>query len=107
LISSNTVSAGEVLPLALRGIPNITLFGETTLGATGSFLMKTLPNGGQVAIANDVETDRNGVSYEKVGVPPDVRAVVFNPHRLVTGYREFVNSAARLAESKTAGRRSQ
>src|ERR1700720_4704093 len=44
LMSSNTVSGGEALPIVLRGLPNITLFGDTTLGATGSFLVKTLPN---------------------------------------------------------------
>lgn len=100
LISSNTVSAGEALPMVLRGLPNVTLFGDTTLGATGSFLIKMLPNGWRVGVANDVYTDRNGVWYEKRGLPPDVRAVVFDPARLVTGYREFVNSAVKLAQSK-------
>jgi Peptidase family S41/Tricorn protease C1 domain len=100
LMSSNTVSAGEALPMVLHGLPNVTLFGETTLGATGSFLILKLPNGGRVGVAHDVYTDRNGVWYEKRGIPPDVRAVTFDPTKLVTGYREFVSSAVKLVESK-------
>ena len=100
LVSSNTVSAGEHLPLVLAGLPNVILFGETTLGSTGSFTMFGLPNGDRVSVANDVFTDRNGVWHEKRGIPPDIQAVVFNPAKLVTGYRDFVNSAIKLAKSR-------
>jgi len=100
LISQNTVSAGEALPKALHGLPYVTMFGESTLGATGSILLVRLPNGGQVGVSYGVYTDRNGEWFEKRGFPPDVRAVVFDPQGPVTGYRDFVNAAVKLARSK-------
>jgi hypothetical protein len=99
LISGNTVSAGESLPLALRGLPNVTLFGERTLGAHSSFMMKTLPGGGVVGVPNEIVVDRTGVSFEARGIPPDVHAVVFDPDRPVSGFRSFVESAARYART--------
>jgi len=84
----------------LKGLPNVTVFGARTLGALSSILMKSLPNGARIGIANEVWQDRHGRSFEAVGIPPDVEATPFDPKKLVTGYLEFVRSAVNLASSK-------
>jgi hypothetical protein len=105
LISSNTVSAGESFPLILGGLPNVTLYGEKTLGAISSYMMMKLPNGWRVGVPNYVITDRKGKWYEGQGIPPDIRATVFNPKKLVSGYLDFVSSAVKLARIKIQGKR--
>jgi len=100
LISANTVSAGETLPLVLRGLPRVTIMGEPTLGAEGSFVTFGLPNGGEVGVSVEMLTTRDGTWFESRGIPPDVVARVFDPTRPVAGYSDFLLQAAHLAASK-------
>lgn len=102
LQSRNTVSAGETLSEVLIGVPRVRRIGTRTLGARSSILMKPLPNGGIVGISNEVSIASDGNSYEVVGVPPNQEIVVFDPQRIVTGYRGAVEAAVALARSLVA-----
>jgi carboxyl-terminal processing protease len=69
--SDMTVSAGEVLTLALRALPQVTHAGEATRGAFSDVLEKTLPNGWIVELSNEVYTDNQGIVWEGRGITPE------------------------------------
>jgi hypothetical protein len=96
LISGNTVSGGEVLPLALITEPNITLVGEPTAGALSDILMKSLPGGGTVGFSYQVVLAADGESYEMRGVPPDVEVQVFDPETPISSYGKAIESAIQV-----------
>jgi hypothetical protein len=97
LVSENTVSAAEMLALYLREYASVTLVGETTRGAFSTILFKRLPDGSSIGIANEQATGITGETIEARGIEPDVFTPVFSPDRLVSGYRDAVDLAIRLA----------
>ena len=72
LTSALTVSAGEVLALAMTALPNVTLLGERTQGILSDNLFHRLPNGWEVSLSNEVYMTRDGRCFEAEGVPPAV-----------------------------------
>ena len=70
LTSDMTVSAGEILTLALRALPQTTHVGEATRGAFSDVLEKELQNGWIVELSNEVYTDNKGNVWEGRGVTP-------------------------------------
>ena len=72
LDSATTVSAGEVFMLAMKDLPNVTIIGETTYGSLSDVLTKTLPNGWQLGLSNEVYIDAQYQEYEVTGVAPDM-----------------------------------
>jgi len=95
--SDMTVSAGEILTLALIALPQVTHVGEATRGAFSDVLEKELPNGWRLELSNEVYTDRNGIIWEGRGVAPDVRFSVFGGADPVATHR------AAIAEAKGVG----
>lgn len=75
--SDMTVSAGEILTLALRALPQVTHIGEPTRGAFSDVLEKELPNGWIIELSNEVYTDHRGIVWEGRGVTPDRPFPVF------------------------------
>jgi len=87
LINSRTTSSGEGLPLALKGMPNVTLVGRT--GTNGSFGMATspieiqMPEGYSVHLPDGRSLDANETiqgdsdSTGQGGIAPDLR-IPFN-----------------------------
>ncbi|MBZ4373905.1 S41 family peptidase [Corallococcus sp. AS-1-6] len=75
--SDITVSAGEVLTLALRALPNVVHVGTATRGAFSDMLVKPLPNGWTVHLSNEHYADARGQDYEARGLPPQRPLEVF------------------------------
>ncbi|MFP2898104.1 S41 family peptidase [Corallococcus sp. 4LFB] len=75
--SDVTVSAGEVLTLALRALPNVVQVGTATRGAFSDMLVKPLPNGWTVHLSNEHYTDMKGQDFEARGLPPQRPLDVF------------------------------
>ncbi|WAS95483.1 S41 family peptidase [Nannocystis punicea] len=77
--SAETVSAGEILTLALRALPNVRHAGQSTRGAFSTVLEKRLPNGWFVGLSNEHYTDPQGENWEGRGIPPQLPLAVFGP----------------------------
>jgi len=90
LTSDMTVSAGEVLTMSLRALPNATHAGEATRGAFSDVLYKYLPNGWEVTLSNEVYADHAGQEWEGKGIEPQLPIQVFDPANPFTGHADAV-----------------
>lgn len=72
LVNSRSISAAENVALAVRAVPRAIVVGETTAGVMADAAPLPLPNGWEVGVPVNVFRDANGVSWEGVGVPPDL-----------------------------------
>ncbi len=77
LVSGSTVSAGEVFLMMMKTLPQVTLMGETSNGSLSDALVKTLPNGWQLSLSNEVYIDAQYQSYEAKGMQPDIPMIPF------------------------------
>lgn len=77
LTSQVTVSAAEVLALSLRSQSHVMHVGEATRGALSDALSRSLPNGWQLTLSNEVYLDFEGRHWEAVGIPPEIERPVF------------------------------
>lgn len=73
LTSSYTVSAAETAILATLNFPNFKKIGSNTNGAFSDILNKSLPNGWNYWLSNEVYEGMNGKNYEVYGIPPDYK----------------------------------
>lgn len=71
-----TGSAAELLTLALREMPQVTVVGERTSGGLSDTLAFTLPNGWYLGLPNQTVRATSGEIYESIGIPPDEEAAV-------------------------------
>jgi carboxyl-terminal processing protease len=78
LTSDITVSAAEILTLAMRAAPNVVHAGGRTRGAFSDILEKPLPNGWVLTLSNEVYVDHEGQVWEGRGVPPEIELAVFS-----------------------------
>ncbi|WP_430456467.1 serine hydrolase [Rheinheimera sp.] len=72
LAGGSTVSAGEVLTLALQSLPQATIVGEPTHGSLSDALTHQLPNDWTLTLSNERYQDPAGQLLEVQGVLPDV-----------------------------------
>jgi C-terminal processing protease CtpA/Prc len=72
LTSNNTVSAGDAQAMLLKGLPNVTLMGETTFGIFSEAIPRTLPNGWMVALSTQKLLSATGECFEQKGIAPDI-----------------------------------
>jgi hypothetical protein len=93
LTSASTVSGGEVLALALRALPQVTVLGERSQGAFSDVLEKQLTNGFAVRLANEYYLDPEGRSFETLGVPVDVAVAQFDPQLRRAGVDPGIEAA--------------
>ncbi len=101
LTSDFTVSAGEILTLSLRALPNVTHVGEATRGAFSDVLTKYLPNGWEITLSNEVYLDHLGHMWEGQGIRPTIPVQVFNPENPLTGHLQAVQELVRIIQQKT------
>ena len=72
IISGSTVSAGEYVAMTMAQLPQTTLLGSNTAGATSEAPDRRLPNGWIFTVSHGEVVSPDGVIYEVVGIPPDI-----------------------------------
>jgi carboxyl-terminal processing protease len=70
-----TISAGERAVMGFRVLPNVTVVGDTTNGAHSTQIGRELANGWFYTIATQKVHLEDSLSYEGIGLPPDVRVI--------------------------------
>ena len=73
LIGPGCVSSGEGMALMLKALPNATLIGQNTRGASGNPQPVALPNGLTVRYSTWVPLDMEGQPFEGTGIQPATR----------------------------------
>ena len=92
-----TASAADGFVLAMRVLPHVTVVGDLTEGALSAQFPDRMPNGWTLFVAFKLTTDHNGVSWDGIGVPPDLR--IANTAADIAGGRDRVlEFALRLLE---------
>ncbi|MFC1556637.1 S41 family peptidase, partial [candidate division KSB1 bacterium] len=71
-----SISAADCFALGMRALPHVTNVGIATSGAYSDTYRETLPNGWTVVMGNKLYFDHEGLGWEGIGTPPDLR--VFN-----------------------------
>jgi carboxyl-terminal processing protease len=105
LTSPLCVSAGEVLALALRALPGVTLMGQRTAGMLSDNLLKPLPNGWEVSLSNEIYAAHDGLEFEGVGVAPDVAVVSMDAAAFVPSLQASLESAVEHLRTATVSSR--
>lgn len=72
LANRHTVSAGEDFVLAMRALPNVSVVGDTTAGATGGPIPRELASGWEYEISEWIQYTPRHQAFEGVGLAPDV-----------------------------------
>ncbi len=67
-----TISARETFCLAMKVLPQVTFVGDTTTGAFSNQINRELPNGWGYSLSIGEWRDADGISYEGVGLAPDI-----------------------------------
>jgi len=70
-----TISAGERAVMGFRVLPNVTVVGDTTNGAHSTMIGRELANGWFYSLATQKVQLEDSLSYEGIGLIPDVRVV--------------------------------
>jgi C-terminal processing protease CtpA/Prc len=97
-----TISAGETLTQALMGRePHVTRIGEHTQGVFSDVLGRTLPNGWELGLPNELFLMEDGQSFDGPGIPPDIEVPVFRDADLEAGRDPALERA--MAHLGTAG----
>ena len=78
IANQDSASAAESFLLTMKSLSQVTLIGENSQGIFSDKLEKTLPNGWNFTLSNEVFYDSEGINYEGVGVPPDEKVAVFS-----------------------------
>ncbi len=100
LTSDITVSAAEILALAMGALPNVTLIGGATRGSLSDELWKPLPNGWVLSLSNEVYIDADSKSWEGKGIPPDIKLEVFPLKDITAGHLKAVRKVVELARRR-------
>lgn len=72
LTNRRTASASEYFTQSLMDYSNVTIVGDTTSGSLGNSVWRELPNGWTYRMTINLAETCNNVSYEDIGIPPDV-----------------------------------
>ena len=70
-----SASAAEGFTMAMRVLPHVTVVGDTTEGAFSSQFPEKMPNGWTLWVAYKESRDHEGVCWDGVGIPPDLRVI--------------------------------
>ncbi|MFP7721768.1 S41 family peptidase [Lysobacter sp. A3-1-A15] len=91
LTSPATASAAEILVLASLPLPRVVRIGSATEGIFSDSLDKTLPNGWEYTLSNEVYATPDGRLFEGTGIPPD-HAIAY-PRQVRAFYRQVIEQA--------------
>jgi carboxyl-terminal processing protease len=73
LTSRLSFSAAENFALAMRILPHVTVVGDLTSGCFADNYWVSLPNGWRATYSKNYFLDYNGMCWEGIGVPPDIK----------------------------------
>lgn len=73
LTSHQTGSAAELATMSTLSSDRFTRVGSNTEGIFSDGLDKQLPNGWTYTLSNELYYDYQGINYEGVGIPPDIK----------------------------------
>ncbi|MBP7865888.1 MAG: tetratricopeptide repeat protein [Acidobacteria bacterium] len=73
LANRASASAADGFVLAMRVLPHVTVAGDLTEGALSAQFPERLPNGWTLWVSFKESRDTDGVCWDGVGVPPDLR----------------------------------
>ena len=100
VISSDvTLSAAEVLVLAIRALPNVVHVGGSTRGSLSDTLRKKLPNGWMLSLSNEAYLDTDGLLWEGLGIKPDIALDLFLADGSGEQYPSVIRKLAAFARS--------
>lgn len=71
LTSGETASAAEIMTLCTMVLPQVTRVGSPTEGVFSDILGKSLPNGWEFGLSNEIYESVEGVDYENQGIPAE------------------------------------
>lgn len=94
LTNRRCYSACESFTLAMRELPQVVSFGDTTGGGLGNPVFRELPNGWLYRFPVWIETTTDGERLEGKGIPPDV-PVTFTTDDFVLGFDTIMRAAIR------------
>lgn len=97
LTHRSTASGPEGLTLAMRVLPHVTVVGDLTEGALSAQFPDRLPNGWTLWVAFKVTRDHEGICWDGIGIPPDIR-VVNTATEIASGLDRQLEFALRLLE---------
>ena len=92
-----SASSADIFALAMRMFPTSPLVGDLTEGALSSQFPDKMPNGWTLWVAFKVIRDVNGVCWDGIGVPPDLR-MVNTPEDIASGNDRVLEFALALLE---------
>jgi len=98
LTSPLCVSAGEVMALAMRALPQVTVVGQSTAGMLSDNLNKLMPNGWELSLSNEIYTSHDGLVFESIGIAPDVHATVMDAAQFVPALQASLRGAVDLLQ---------
>lgn len=97
IITSNFVqSSGEDMLMALKADGDIIQIGETTLGTFSDTLFLSLPNQWAFSLSNQIWLDKDGNSWESIGIIPEHQLDVFTLEDRQLGVDSAINKALEL-----------
>jgi tetratricopeptide (TPR) repeat protein len=92
-----SASSADIFALAMRVLPHVTVVGDLTEGAFSAQYPDKMPNGWTLWVAFKVMRDVNGVCWDGIGVPPDLR-IVNTPEDIASGTDRVLEFALQLLE---------
>jgi carboxyl-terminal processing protease len=90
-------SGADIFALAMSVLPHVTLVGEITGGAFSSQAPVRMPNGWTLWIAFKLIVDLDGVCWDGIGFPPDLR-IVNTPADIANDEDKVLEFSMRLIE---------
>jgi hypothetical protein len=72
LTNKQVGSTSEGFVLAMKSLPQVTIVGDTTGGASGNPVFRELPNGWTFRLSTSYSSTSYGVVFEGKGIPPDI-----------------------------------
>lgn len=95
VISDITVSAAEIFVLCMKDLPRVKTIGKPTRGALSDILGKSLPNGWDFGLSNEIYLDSSGVCFEAKGIPPNIPMTILDPTKPDLGHAEVILEIAK------------
>lgn len=96
LISPSTFSAAETFSMVMHNLPQVTMVGEETGGATSDTLPRLLPNHWFFNLSNEYYQDSKGDNYEIIGVQPDISITAYDAELRAQGRDSAIEAVINL-----------